>query len=162
MIEAFRVLWHSSYPPPPHTNTHTLSRSFLNHLCLTCSELECVPRTVLKISLRNYVEVSMGKVESTTALTSTTTNHTIIIDLKGGPTQSCMGIGCTLKCDNRGSIRNGEQDQPIVSIKASLMQGLKQAWSCSSQHFTCILLQGPSPALTRGTTSVVGHMGGLA
>ena len=52
-------------------------------------------------------------------------------DRKGGPTQSCMGIGCTLKCDNRGSITNGEGDQPIVSIKASLMQGLKQAWSFS-------------------------------
>ena len=52
-------------------------------------------------------------------------------DRKGGPTQSCMGIGCTLKCDNRGSIMNGEGDQPIVSIKASLMQGLKQAWSFS-------------------------------
>ena len=74
----------------------------------------------------------MGKVESTTTtITSTTTNHTVIIDPKGGPTQSCMGIGCTLKCDNRGSITNGEGDQPIVSIKASLMQGLKQAWSFS-------------------------------
>ena len=84
-------------------------------------------------------------------------------DLKGGPTQSCMGIGCTLKCDNRGSIMNGEGDQPIVSIKASLMQGLKQEWSCFSQHFTCILLQGPSPALTRENYNiVVGHMGGLA
>ena len=35
-------------------------------------------------------------------------------DRKGGPTQSCMGIGCTLKCDNRGSIANEEQDQPIA------------------------------------------------
>jgi len=65
----------------------------------------------------------MGKVESTTTttttttITSTTTNHTVIIDPKGGPTQSCMGIGCTLKCDNRGSITNGEQNHPIASVK---------------------------------------------
>ena len=85
-------------------------------------------------------------------------------DRKGGPAQSCMGIGCTLKYDNRGSITNEEQDQPIVSIKAraSLMQGLKQAWSCFSQHFTCILLRGPSPALTRENYNiVVWNMGGL-
>ena len=74
-----------------------------------------------ELSLRSYVTVSMGKVESTTTttttITSTTTNHTFIIDPKGGPTQSCMGIGCTLKCDNRGSIMKGEEDQPIIVLR---------------------------------------------